>query len=181
MAREILFARRKLVLALTPLFLDQFRQTKILRTHKIMLFPVICGFLPRSERKWGLSRANTTPRDKRGWTILKKWTLVWFFKKWTGWNFEFLFYWIKARRAIFLWPYLRFLIRWRLDPGCVGKREFLSFQWCRKQVSSFSGPEIDFCAAKVSARKRFALLKIALYKSSRSLVKRAQHCYAAHT
>ena len=59
-------------LALTPLFLDQFRQTKILRTHKIMLFPVICGFLPRSERKWGLSRANTTPRDKRGVNNIKK-------------------------------------------------------------------------------------------------------------
>ena len=59
-------------LALTPLFLDQFRQTKILRTLKIMLFPVICGFLPRSERKWGLSRANTTPRVKRGVNNIKK-------------------------------------------------------------------------------------------------------------
>eukprot|EP00116_Pleurobrachia_bachei_P001527 sb/3461789/ len=41
---EFLFAHRKLVLALTSLFLDQFRQTKVLRSHKIMLFPVICGF-----------------------------------------------------------------------------------------------------------------------------------------
>eukprot|EP00116_Pleurobrachia_bachei_P000284 sb/3460546/ len=39
---------RILVLALTPLFLDQFRQTKTLRTHKIILFPMICGFLPFS-------------------------------------------------------------------------------------------------------------------------------------
>ena len=65
-AREFLFARRNLVLALTPLFLGQFGQTKVLRTPKIMLFPVISGFLPKSESKWGLSRANTTPRDKRG-------------------------------------------------------------------------------------------------------------------
>eukprot|EP00116_Pleurobrachia_bachei_P017401 sb/3477663/ len=36
-------------------FLGQFGQTKVLRTPKIMLFPVISGFLPRSESKWGLS------------------------------------------------------------------------------------------------------------------------------
>eukprot|EP00116_Pleurobrachia_bachei_P006358 sb/3466620/ len=65
-AREFLFARRNLVLALTPLFLSQFGRTKVLRTPKIMLFPVIPGFLPKSKSKWGLSHANTTPRDKRG-------------------------------------------------------------------------------------------------------------------
>eukprot|EP00116_Pleurobrachia_bachei_P003502 sb/3463764/ len=37
---EFLFARRNLVLALTPLFLGQFGQIKVLRTPKIMLFPV---------------------------------------------------------------------------------------------------------------------------------------------
>eukprot|EP00116_Pleurobrachia_bachei_P016925 sb/3477187/ len=65
-AREFLFARRNLVLALTPLFLSQFSRTKVLRTPKIMPFPVISSLLPKSKRKWGLSRANTTPRDKRG-------------------------------------------------------------------------------------------------------------------
>ena len=74
--REFLFARRNLVLALTPLFLGQFGQTKVLRTPKIMLFPVISGFLPKSESKWGLSRANTTPRDKRGVTTSKNPTLA---------------------------------------------------------------------------------------------------------
>eukprot|EP00116_Pleurobrachia_bachei_P010474 sb/3470736/ len=39
---------------------------------KIMLFPV---FLPKSESKWGLSRANTTLRDKRGVTTSKNSTL----------------------------------------------------------------------------------------------------------
>eukprot|EP00116_Pleurobrachia_bachei_P008649 sb/3468911/ len=58
-AREFLFARRNLVLALTPLFLGQFGQTKILRTPKIMLFQGISSFLPKSESKWRLSRANT--------------------------------------------------------------------------------------------------------------------------
>eukprot|EP00116_Pleurobrachia_bachei_P005848 sb/3466110/ len=38
---------------------------------KIMLFPVISGFLSKSESKWGLSRANTTTRDKRGVTTSK--------------------------------------------------------------------------------------------------------------
>ena len=76
MAREFLFARRNLVLALTPLFLGHFGQTKVLRTPKIMLFPVISGFLPKSESKWGLSRANTTPRDKRGVTTSKNPTLL---------------------------------------------------------------------------------------------------------
>eukprot|EP00116_Pleurobrachia_bachei_P001370 sb/3461632/ len=52
---EFLFARRNLVLALTPLFFCQFGQTKVLRTPKIMLCPVIPGFLPKSECKWGLS------------------------------------------------------------------------------------------------------------------------------
>eukprot|EP00116_Pleurobrachia_bachei_P006819 sb/3467081/ len=54
-AREFLFARRNLVLALTPLFLGQFGQGKVLRTPKIMLFPVISVFLPKSESNWGLS------------------------------------------------------------------------------------------------------------------------------
>eukprot|EP00116_Pleurobrachia_bachei_P018883 sb/3479145/ len=40
-----------------------------------MLFPVISGFLPKSESKWGLSHANTTPRDKRGVTTSKNPTL----------------------------------------------------------------------------------------------------------
>ena len=79
MAREFLFACRNLVLALTPLFLGQFGQTKVLRIPKIMLFPVISGFLPKSESKWGLSRANTTPRDKRGVTTSKNPTLVEYF------------------------------------------------------------------------------------------------------
>eukprot|EP00116_Pleurobrachia_bachei_P005034 sb/3465296/ len=36
------------------------------------LFPVISGFfLPKSESKWGLSRANTTPCDERGVTTSK--------------------------------------------------------------------------------------------------------------
>ena len=74
-AREFLFARRNLVLALTPLFLGQFGQTKVLRTPKIVLLPVISGFLPKSESKWGLSRANTTPRDIRGVTTSKNPTL----------------------------------------------------------------------------------------------------------
>eukprot|EP00116_Pleurobrachia_bachei_P018741 sb/3479003/ len=74
--REFLFARRNLVLAITPLFLDQFCQTKVLRTPKIMIFPVTSGFLPKSESKWGLSRANTTPRDKRGVTTSKNQTLA---------------------------------------------------------------------------------------------------------
>eukprot|EP00116_Pleurobrachia_bachei_P012927 sb/3473189/ len=34
-------------------------------------YPVISGFLPKSESKWGLSRANTMPRDKRGVTTSK--------------------------------------------------------------------------------------------------------------
>eukprot|EP00116_Pleurobrachia_bachei_P016084 sb/3476346/ len=46
------------------------------RTLKIMLFPVISGFLPKSESKWGLSRANTTPCDKRGVTTSKNPTLL---------------------------------------------------------------------------------------------------------
>eukprot|EP00116_Pleurobrachia_bachei_P008788 sb/3469050/ len=41
LAHKFLFAPWKLVFALTPLFLEQFRQTKVLRTHKIMLFPMI--------------------------------------------------------------------------------------------------------------------------------------------
>eukprot|EP00116_Pleurobrachia_bachei_P014233 sb/3474495/ len=32
-------------------------------------------FLPKTESKWGLSRANTTPRDKRGVTTSKNPTL----------------------------------------------------------------------------------------------------------
>eukprot|EP00116_Pleurobrachia_bachei_P014666 sb/3474928/ len=40
-ARKFLFARRNLVLAVTSLFLSRFGQTKVLRTPKIMLFPVI--------------------------------------------------------------------------------------------------------------------------------------------
>eukprot|EP00116_Pleurobrachia_bachei_P002058 sb/3462320/ len=75
-AREFLFARQNLVLVVRPLFLSQFGQTKVLRTPKIMLFPVIPGFLPESESKFGLSRANTTPRDKRGVTTSKNPTLV---------------------------------------------------------------------------------------------------------
>eukprot|EP00116_Pleurobrachia_bachei_P009868 sb/3470130/ len=63
-AREFLFACRNLVLAFTLLFLSQFGQTQVLRTPKIMLFLVISSFLPKSESKWGLSRANTTPGDK---------------------------------------------------------------------------------------------------------------------
>eukprot|EP00116_Pleurobrachia_bachei_P003168 sb/3463430/ len=68
-AHDFLFAHRNLVLALTPLFLGQFGQTKVLRTPKIMLFPVISGFLPISESKWELSRANTTRHDKRGGSV----------------------------------------------------------------------------------------------------------------
>eukprot|EP00116_Pleurobrachia_bachei_P007338 sb/3467600/ len=74
-AREFLFARRNLVLALTPLFLGQFGQTKVLRTPKIMLFPVIPGFLPETENKWGLSRANKTRAPPRGVTTSKNPTL----------------------------------------------------------------------------------------------------------
>eukprot|EP00116_Pleurobrachia_bachei_P014527 sb/3474789/ len=71
----VLFARRNLVLALTALFLCQFGQTIVLRTHKIMFFPVISSFLPKSESKWGLSRANTTRCDKKGVTTSKNPTL----------------------------------------------------------------------------------------------------------
>eukprot|EP00116_Pleurobrachia_bachei_P005080 sb/3465342/ len=74
-AREFLFARRNLVLALTPLFLGQFGQTKVLRTPKIMLFSVISWFLPKSESnesKWGLSRANTTAARQKGGDNFKK-------------------------------------------------------------------------------------------------------------
>jgi hypothetical protein len=80
MAREFLFACRKrvgnLFLALTPLVLDQFRQIKVLRTHKIILFPVICGFLPKGDSKWGLLHANTTPCVKRGVITSKNSTLL---------------------------------------------------------------------------------------------------------
>eukprot|EP00116_Pleurobrachia_bachei_P016321 sb/3476583/ len=41
-------------------------------TAKIMLFPVISGFMPKSESKWGLPRANTTPRDERRGDNFKK-------------------------------------------------------------------------------------------------------------
>eukprot|EP00116_Pleurobrachia_bachei_P001450 sb/3461712/ len=50
----------------------QIGQNKVLRTPKIMLFPLISGFLPKSESKWGLSRPNTTPRDKWGVTTSNK-------------------------------------------------------------------------------------------------------------
>eukprot|EP00116_Pleurobrachia_bachei_P010600 sb/3470862/ len=49
--------------------------TKLLRTPKIMLFPVISGFLWKSQSKWGLSLANTTPHDKRRVTTSKNPTL----------------------------------------------------------------------------------------------------------
>eukprot|EP00116_Pleurobrachia_bachei_P001167 sb/3461429/ len=88
--REFLFARRNLVLALTPLFFGQFGQTKVLRTPKIMLFPVISGFLPKIESKWKLSRANTTPRNKRGVTTSNNPTLQDVIEGYNGDNDVFL-------------------------------------------------------------------------------------------
>eukprot|EP00116_Pleurobrachia_bachei_P012304 sb/3472566/ len=41
---------------------------------KLYGLPKLC-FLSRSESKWGLSRTNTTPRDKRGVTTSKNLTL----------------------------------------------------------------------------------------------------------
>eukprot|EP00116_Pleurobrachia_bachei_P009980 sb/3470242/ len=79
--REFLFARRNLVLALTPLFLGNFVgilfwlsrlcfsvnlvKPKFYGLPKLCSFPVIIGFLPKSESKWGLSRANTFCRKVR--------------------------------------------------------------------------------------------------------------------
>eukprot|EP00116_Pleurobrachia_bachei_P019190 sb/3479452/ len=55
----------------TYLFLGQFGQTKVLRVHKIMLFPVIYGRLVRNEQRIGLTHFNllSNKRDKREvWT-----------------------------------------------------------------------------------------------------------------
>eukprot|EP00116_Pleurobrachia_bachei_P004749 sb/3465011/ len=71
-AHEFLFARRNLVLALTPLFLDQFGQIKVLRTLKIKLFPVMSGFLPKTN---GGCHAQIRRRATKGVTTSKNPTL----------------------------------------------------------------------------------------------------------
>eukprot|EP00116_Pleurobrachia_bachei_P014141 sb/3474403/ len=61
-----LFARRNLVWALTPLYLGLFSQTKVLRTPKIMLFPVISGFFCRKVRARGGCHAQIRRRATKG-------------------------------------------------------------------------------------------------------------------
>eukprot|EP00116_Pleurobrachia_bachei_P015262 sb/3475524/ len=69
-AREFLFARRNLVLALMPLFLGQFGQTKVLR-------PVgaVTPFCRKVRASGGCHAQIRRPRDKKGVTTSKNPTL----------------------------------------------------------------------------------------------------------
>eukprot|EP00116_Pleurobrachia_bachei_P009650 sb/3469912/ len=99
------------------LFAAQFGQTKVLRTPKNMLFPVTSGLLPKSECKWGLSRANTTPRDKRGVTTSKNPTLFIYNFMWPALKSECL---VSAELGLGV----GFWLKWRINQIVGALRSF---------------------------------------------------------
>eukprot|EP00116_Pleurobrachia_bachei_P014421 sb/3474683/ len=70
-AREFLFARRNRVLALTPLFSANFTDSQNY-APTVRASGGCHAFLPKSESKWGLSRANTTAARQKGGVNFKK-------------------------------------------------------------------------------------------------------------